>query len=129
MTRPSIRPIIHPWMASYREENLLCSHSEHQNNPFQSKHFHQKNRFTKYETNSKSWIECDSPWAQQTCKYEQDIFHRPSASAQPPQGPFKLKMRSNKMSNKPVNMNKLPSTDLVQVLNRLNDFCSPQAQI
>jgi hypothetical protein len=62
-------------------------------------------------------------------KYEQDIFHRPCASAQPTQGLFKLKMRSNKMSNKPVNMNKLPSTDLVQVLNRLNDFCSPQAQM
>jgi hypothetical protein len=34
---------------------LLCPHSEHQNNPFQSeqsKHFHQRNEFTKCETGS-----------------------------------------------------------------------------
>jgi hypothetical protein len=34
---------------------LLCSHSEHQKNPFQSKqskHFHQTNPFTKCETGS-----------------------------------------------------------------------------
>jgi hypothetical protein len=34
---------------------ILCPHSEHQNNPFQSKkskHFHQRNRFTQCETGS-----------------------------------------------------------------------------
>jgi hypothetical protein len=34
---------------------LLCPHSEHQNNPFQSKqskHFHQRNHFTSCETDS-----------------------------------------------------------------------------
>jgi hypothetical protein len=34
---------------------LLCPHSEHQKNPFQSKqskHFHQRNRFTQCETGS-----------------------------------------------------------------------------
>ncbi len=34
---------------------LLCPHSEHQKNPFQSKrskHFHQRNGFTRYEIGS-----------------------------------------------------------------------------
>ncbi len=47
--------------------HLLCPHYEHQNNPFQSKHFHQRNRFSWCETSSsevktsKSWIQCAGP--------------------------------------------------------------------
>ncbi len=78
---------------------LLCSHSEHQKNLFQSKHFHQKNQFTEYETSS-------------------------NKVKLPKVGSSVMIVHGQGPTTNPVNMNKISSTDLVQVHNRLNDYSS-----